>query len=457
MNPIHAWRVLWSRKASEGGRIIAQMAGQRPQGTPRDYRKFAKEGFAENVIAFRAVNEVARSAASVPWAVFDTSGEERKRLPDSHPLAKLLRMPNPQQAGSEFFEAVYGHFQLAGNSYIEAAGQAEAFTKGPDELWPLRPDRMRVVPDAETGAIGAYKFSAGGKTKTWEVDPATGRSQVLHLKTFNPTNDFYGLSPIEPGAKSIDARNEADDWNLNLLRNNARPSGALIYKPESGDDVLEDEQFDKLKAELDELYQGSQNSGRPMILHGGLEWKEMSMSPKDMDFLKTKNTSSRDIALAFGVPPQLLGIPGDSTFSNYREARLSMWEETIVPLIYHVRDELNNWLVPQFTRRTNESIELDAVLEDVPALSLRSERRWERISASDFMTINEKRAAVGMAEIDGGDELLVPSSVLPLEAVTGDAEDDDQALDLSQIHPPERQGEQNKIKDEIVLAYGQNN
>jgi HK97 family phage portal protein len=251
------------------------------------------------------------------------------------------------------------------------------------------------------------------------------------------------MSPIEPGAKSIDARNEADDWNIALLRNSGRPSGALVYEPKSGSDVLADEQFLKLKNALDASYSGSRNAGRPLLLDGGLSWQEMSMSPRDMDFLNTKNTSSRDIALAFGVPPQLLGIPGDSTFSNFREARLSMWEETIIPLIYHVRDELNNWLVPQFTGRTNQSIEVDAILDDVAALSLRSERRWERVSAATFMTINEKRTAVGLAEIEGGDALLVPSSVLPLEDVTGEADDSE---------------ESRAATDELIeLTYGKNN
>ncbi len=124
----------------------------------------------------------------------------------------------------------------------------------------------------------------------------------------------------------------------------------------------------------------------------------------DMDFINAKHTAARDIALAFGVPPQLLGIPGDNTYSNMREARLALWEETVLPLIDQIAAELNNWLVPRF----GDGLELAHDLDAPPALGLRRERHWEKLNKADFITINEKRAAAGYGAIAGGDVLPEP-------------------------------------------------
>jgi HK97 family phage portal protein len=138
-----------------------------------------------------------------------------------------------------------------------------------------------------------------------------------------------------------------------------------------------------------------------MLLDGGLDWKEMSLSPKEMDFLEARNAASRDVAQAFGVPPQLLGIPGDNTYSNYQEARLALWEETVIPLLRHLRDELNAWLAPRF----DAGLRLDLDLDEVSALTPRRERVWARLRQADFLTVNEKRLAAGLPPIAGGDAL----------------------------------------------------
>ncbi len=418
-----AWTALWSpsQKASEAGALIAMSQVGRAVWTPRNYEAFAREAYEQNVIAYRSINEVSTAAASVPWKLFRTAsdGKEREEIKE-HPLLKILRQPNPQQGGSEFCEAVLGYFQLAGNSYIEAAGPDAG---PPLELWTLRPDRMKVVP-GETGLPAAYVYTVNSETKKWEIDPLTGQGAILQLKRFHPTNDWYGMSAVEPVARSVDQRNESDRWNLALLQNETRPSGAFVYEPKDSGAVLTDSQFQRLKDQLAEQHQGAENAGRPFVLEGGMKWMPMSITPKDMDWLDGKHSSSRDIALGFGVPPQLLGIPGDSTFSNYREARLALWEETVIPLLRHIRDEYNNWLVPQFAKGQQDGrLELDVDLDEVSALTLRRERKFDMAEGASFLTINEKRVALGFGEIDGGDVLLVPANMLPL---TGEDVDDDE-------------------------------
>jgi HK97 family phage portal protein len=408
-----AWRALWrdgratdvpEGKASRAGPLVAlHMAGQ-PALLPRRYDSFADEGYRKNVIAFRAINEVARGIACVPWLLYRHDARGGREELSGHPLLALLKRPNPAMGQSAFFEAVAGFFLIAGNSYVEAA--APNPSAPPRELWPLRPDRMAVI-KSKTGLPGGYEYRVGGELQRWSADPLSGRSAVLHLKAFHPLDDWYGLSPLEAAAYGIDQHNEAGKWNTALLQNSGRPSGALVYKPsvEGAADSLSDEQFARLEAQFEARVRGAANAGRPLILEGGLTWQEMGLKPRDMDFLRAKHTAARDIALAFGVPPQLLGIPGDNTYSNYQEARLALWEETVVPLLRQLRDELNGWLAPRF----GPDLELDIDLDEVPALTLRRERRWDmllRAVERGVLTRDEAREGLGygpFSDAIGGD------------------------------------------------------
>ncbi len=422
-----AWSALTRRetKSSRSGPLVALHNPGRAVWSPRRFDAFAEEAYQKNVIAFRAINQVSRAAASVPWRLAQggargepgggsRGGRRAGAALDRHPLLDLLARPNPMMAHSEFIEAVTGYYLIAGNAFVEAVG-GDAQGVGdepPRELWPLRPDRMKVVA-GKTGLPQGYVFTLAGAERRWEVDPVTGRAPLLHLKTFHPLDDWYGLSPVEPAGFAIDQRNESDRWNMALLQNGARPSGALVYEPRDGAAAnLTDEQFARLRQEVAAQYGGAKNAGRPMLLDGGLRWQEMSLSPKDMDFLNARHAASRDVAQAFGVPSQLLGIPGDNTYSNYQEARLALWEETVIPLLRHLRDEFNAWLTPRF----GEGLALDIDLDEIPALTLRREKTWARLRGAQFLTVNEKRALAGFPSIPDGDRIAPPRGKRPLAA-----------------------------------------
>jgi HK97 family phage portal protein len=241
------------------------------------------------------------------------------------------------------------------------------------------------------------------------MDPRTLTCDVRHLKLFNPLNDWYGMSPIEAGSYAIDQNNEAMNWMQALLQNSARPSGALTVK-DSG--TLSDENFNRLKAQIEEQYSGSSNAGRPMLLEGGLDWKQMGLSPDDMSIIETKFSSARDVALAFGVPPQLLGIPGDNTYSNYAEARLAFWEDTALPLLQMIVNDWNNWLGSIY------GVEIKPDIDSIPAIAEKRLSMWQMADQSQDLTINERRALKGYGPIEGGDVLFVSSSEIPLSLAT---------------------------------------
>ena len=385
-------------KASQSAQIMVPFGAGQPRFTPRQYDTLADEGYRRNVIAYRAIQLVSRNAACVPFVVYRGTGDARFKLTD-HPLVELLRQPNPMQASAEFFESVYAYYLIAGNSYVEAV---RGFDTSVRELWTLRPDRMRVIPSAD-GVVAAYRYQVGQKHTDYAVNPVDGRAAVLHLKAFHPLDDWYGMSPLEAAAVAVDQHNDAARWNASLLQASGRPSGALVFKPAHSDapDTLTEAQRATLRSELEDYYTGSTHAGRPLVLEGGLDWREMSLSPKDMDWLAGKDVSAREIALAFHVPPQLIGIEGSLTFANFEQARLALYDDAILPLVEHMKAELNAWLVPQF----GSDLSIDYDLDQVEALAPRREKAWSCIAQAPFMTINEKRHALGLPPLVDGDRL----------------------------------------------------
>jgi HK97 family phage portal protein len=372
------------RKASKTRRQVAIAAAGRPQWSTRDYATLAREGFAKNPVAYRCIRMIAEAAASVPLVVF----ADGARATDN-PLQALIDRPNPEQSAPDLLEAFFGALQTSGNAYLEAGLQGD--DNQPTELYALRPDRMTAVPGPD-GWADAYDYQAGGAKVRMRRD-AAGFMPVLQLKLYSPTDDYYGFSPLEAAAVAIDMHNAASAWNKSLLDNSARPSGALVYTNKDTSDRLSDEQFDRLKAELSDTYSGAQAAGRPLLLEGGLDWKPMSLTPADMDYINGKHAAAREIALAFGVPPQILGVPGDNTYANYKEANSAFWRQTIVPLVERAARSISAWLSPKFPGAM-----LRPDLDLVPALSVERDALWARLQAASFLTDQERRRMAGLGD-----------------------------------------------------------
>ena len=384
-----------------------------PSGMKRDYAAFSREGYVRNVIAFACINKIARACASVDLRVCSDKrdgGIDIKQ--QDHPLNKLLYRPNPTCGGASFFEALIAFRLIAGNAYVVRNPQISVSNKPPSELWLLAPDRVKVI-GGQRGIPAGYEYSPqGGQRVTYAVDAITGRSDVLQMSSFNPLDGWYGLSPMEAAAYSIDTMNAALKWNMALLGNCGRPSGGFkVIGADGKPTELSEEQFARMREAIEKSYSGAENAGRPLLLEGGLEWQEMGLSPKDMDFSESTLMSARFIASAFGVPPQLVNIPGESTYSNYQEAKEAFWQDTVLPMLDNTLDELNHWLAPQY----GDEVYIGYDADNIPALEAKRASRFDRIEKSSIMTVNEKRAALGMNSIEGGDVLLVPTGQVPIE------------------------------------------
>ena len=368
-------------KASATGAVVAYASGGRVVWSPRDTGSLTRAGFAGNPVGFRAVKLIAEAAAALPLVLQDA-----ERRYETHPVLTLLARPNPGQGRAELLEALYGQLLLSGDGYVEAvAGDGHA----PYELHVLRSDRMRLVPGSDGWPV-AYDYTVGGRTHRFDV--STGAPAICHLRNFHPQDDHYGLSPMQPAAAAMDVHNAASRWSKGLLDNAARPSGAIVYRGADGSGGLSPDQYDRLVAEMENHHQGARNAGRPMLLEGGLDWKPMGFSPADMEFQKTKEAAAREIAVAFGVPPMLLGIPGEATYANYQEAHRAFYRLTVLPLASRVAAALGAWL----SRFTGEALDLKPDLDQVPALSAERDALWARVGGASFLTDGEKRALLGL-------------------------------------------------------------
>jgi HK97 family phage portal protein len=339
---------------------------------PFDYASAVREGYLANPVAQRSVRIVAEGVGGAPLASDDPA------------LIALLR---GSCGTSPLLEVLAAQLLLHGNAYVQIVKDAAG---APSELFPLRPERVSVVAGAD-GWPQSYAYRIGSETIAIALEDERGWPNLVHLKGYHPADDHYGAGCLVAAAPGIAVHNAASAWNRALLDNAARPSGALVYNPGEGA-ALAPDQFERLKAELAQAFQGAGNAGRPMLLEGGLSWQSMALSPADMDFAALKAAAARDIALAFGVPPMLLGLPGDNTFANFREAGRALWRLTLLPLAGRILGGLQHGLAPWFPAAT-----LAVDLDQVPALAEDREALWTQVSGADFLTRAEKRALLGLA------------------------------------------------------------
>ena len=370
------------QRKSVTGSVLAMAASGAGGAVVRDSGTLVRNGFVGNPVGFRSVKMIAEAAAALPLIVQDTECRY-----DAHPMGCLLARPNSAQGRAELLEALFGQILLTGNGYLEAVGGAPGAL--PLGLHVLRSDRMSVVPGADGWPV-AYDYRVGAKKRRFDMTNET--PPICHIKNFHPTDDHYGLAPLQAAAGAVDVHNSASRWSKALLDNAARPSGAIVYSSSDGQGTMPGDLYDRLVDEITTNYMGARNAGRPMLLEGGLDWKPMGFSPSDMEFHKTKDAAAREIALAFGVPPMLLGIPGDATYANYQEANRAFYRLTVLPLASRVLASLSAFL----GRFAEAGVEMQIDLDKVPALSAERDAQWRRVASADFLTDDEKRAMLGL-------------------------------------------------------------
>jgi HK97 family phage portal protein len=397
----------WNRKVKQSA-TVGVVFGDGFSGAvypDTSFVKLAKEGYMQNIMVYRCIDKIAKALASIPVAVYldDPNGDDEKV--NDHYFNDLLKRPNPMQAWPALLEEIITYLLIDGNSYLERVLLQTGDNKGKvKELYPHSPEFVNI----KTGPKGivAFEYRTGKGIKEFKVDPLTGRSDMLQIKTVHPLDRYYGYGITQAAAGHIDSGNDTNKWQRGLLKNGARP-GTLITLERQ----LTTEQKNKVKEDLHNKYTGPDNAGRLLLIDGVGESKTTvtpwGWSPKEMDFIESEREIARRIAFAFGVPSQLIGIPGDTQYSNYREAMDTFYEDTVFYYARMIEAELNNWIF------SDDPHYLKFEVDETPALQYKKDQKWKSAQESEFLTVNEKRKLAGYEPIKGGDVIFMGTGQQP--------------------------------------------
>jgi HK97 family phage portal protein len=352
-----------------------------------------------------AVNRIAEAAALVPLRVYRRGVDDPQPAP-THPLERLLAAPNPHLSGFELIEQTVGHLELTGDAFWFLAGDAAG---QPAEIWPLRPDRVSVVPDPEAYVRG-YLYEVDGRRVP--LLPA----EVVHFRRWHPTDDYYGLSALEAARLAVSSDRAMAEWNRSTFgRDNGVPAGIVTIK-----DMISDADLQRIQREWRESYGGPQR--RTAFLRGeNIQWQHIGLSHHELDFLKGRLAHRDEILSIFGVPVGLLSE--NATEANATVAERQFIERTLWPKLVRIAQKISADLLPFW------SGDHFAAFEDIRPTD--SQARLEEIRAAyPVLSVNEIRAryfglgAVAWGERPAGqaqpDATTPPLPTAPEAPIDGD-------------------------------------
>lgn len=268
--------------------------------------KRGMEQYGEVGTLYGIVSRLSESCAMVDWHLYrkQTDGrrvfrevETRKEV-TRHAALDLLRNPNPLMDTMEFIEVSVQHYDTAGE-YVWVTVFGSIRAAGPLEVYPVRPDRIRVVL-SDGGDLTGYVYVG----QDGETVPLT-KEQVIHIRRPNPLDPYRGLGPVQAISIKLDSNRLASEYNRNFFLNSAEPGGIIEIE-----DRLDDDEFRELMLRWREQHQGVANAHRVAILEQG-KWVDRKFTMRDMAFPELAELSREDIREAFGYPKGMTGSTED--------------------------------------------------------------------------------------------------------------------------------------------------
>lgn len=362
---------------------IISLYGNVPQYTKTNYYSVAKEGYSENHVMFRCIREIINAATQVEWIVYNKQKNGKVKDVPGHPAISTLNKPNPINSKESFIERIIAYYYIAGDVPIHKIQTIKSTS-----LFAYRPDKVSFH---LTGDMDMPYKDIKYNT-TLDIEP----ENFNLFKSFDPLDEYDGLgrgmSQCAPAFKSGDLLNAFLDWNVSLLQNGGRPSGAFVTES-----ALDEDSYERAKAQLKNEHAGSQKVGKLLLLEGGLKYQQIGENPKDMDWKEGKESSIIDICAAFGVDPILVGYNKYSTYNNKKEAKKGLYTSVVMPLMSKLAGFLTEFL------KLDDGYYISADFSHVPVMQEDEAEKTKRINESKFMTINEKRQALGYDSIEGCD------------------------------------------------------
>ena len=355
---------------------------------------------------YACVNLRARNLARIPLRVHraGANGEVLAPVGAAHPAQRLFDGPNPFWSRQRFWHVIEASLCLWGSAPAAVFRDGRGAVR---ELWWLRPNRFRVVPDP-VGYISGYLYVKDGR------EIALGRDEVVWFRYPNPIEEYAGLSPIAALRMTVDMNVEAIRFNRRFFQNDASP-GRVYLK---ADAELTSAQVDELRRRWEQSFAGRDKAHTIAVLDKSADLKTMAISQREMEFIEAQRYTKEEICGAYGVPPVLVGDLRQSTFNNFQQAKASFWDETLIPELELIEAEINDSLMPLLSgphpnplplagegaggERLVARFDLSGVSSLREDAGARARRHLQLVQAG-ILTINEVRAKEGLEPVPWGD------------------------------------------------------
>jgi HK97 family phage portal protein len=343
-------------------------------------------------------SSIAQAAASVKFEV-KSNGETLK--PDE--VGQFMVRPNPHQTWFDLIETTMLHLELAGNSYWEVLRGTEGDGKV-EAIFPLRPDRMKIIPDAKKKVAG-YEYQVdGGAPIPFKPE------QILHLKYTSAKDEFYGTPPISAGQSEVTLDFYMTGWNKRFFKEGAEPGGVL-----ETEQVLSETTWNRMRTFWNKRHRGPNRTHEIAILEGGLTYKPVTSKHAEMQYLEGKK-ASRDVVLAImRVPPIIVGLVDGVTYANSKDQKKIFWQHNIIPKLMRIQDAINAFLMPERVEFNFVTKMIDSIVEDDEVKAQISQANV----AHGIMTINEVREKYyNLPAVPWGDVYWAPVGLAPVQDAT---------------------------------------
>lgn len=378
-----------ARKESRGFGVVGAGSAGVPRYVDYDVRLLTEEGYRKNVIVSACISMIATSAPEAPLRIYKETNKGMIE-DESHWFTKLIKKPNDAHSPFELWELVHTYLQTGGASYFELVREGNRPDGEVLEMYPLRPDRIRVVPGVEQ-YISHYEYWVDGQHiiyEPWEIMP---------VKLPDPLDEFNGLAPLKRVFRELGIDNEATDFTKTFFDNAAVPYGLLTT-----DQKIAEPEADRVRHRWQQWFRGAKRF-MVAVLGQNMKYEQMGLSFKDMEFESLRSMTETRLCAAFGVDPVLLpswvGIKHGGKYSNYAEARLHLWQETIIPILKRIESKITAELL-------EEGVIAKFDLSEVKALQENENEKATRITSlyeGGIIKKNEAREEMGYDADPEGD------------------------------------------------------
>ena len=386
--------------------------------TFQNLEQLIKEGFQRNVDVYSVINWLSENEACVPIYAEFKNGDEWERDPNSD-LQKLIDRPNKYQSGIEHRNEVFGFYHATGNSFVSGTKLDEGVNSG-------KIKEMRVMPSQYTDILTGGWFNPV-KGYTLDIDGGClefSFEDVMHLKTltldYGEGRELFGMSPLRAGLLSLTRSNSNYEYASSSFKNGGI-TGILQTERDEYAPNLTDEQRKYEEERIREDYKGVFNTGKTMVTNADVKWHQMGFSPVDLNLLKDKQATLRDICNIYKVSSILFNDHENSTYNNVSEAKKSAYNDAVIPMVDRYVQELNDWLVPGY----GEGVRIVADYSEIPVLQTDKKQLAERLVMevqAGMITRAEAREELGKSPIENEamDVITVPMGVTPINDILFD-------------------------------------